>query len=129
MSDCVLWEGATSRGYGQRSIGGRLHYVHRLAFEEAYGPVPEGKIVCHTCHVRNCYNPEHLYAGTHATNAADRLAAGRQRGGKPRAFTAEQVRAIRCDPRSAAKVAADHGVSDWTIKAIRRGESYRDIHG
>ncbi len=74
-------------------------------------------------------NPRHLRWATHAENMADTALDGTQEGGRPaRAFgerngraklTAEQVRSIRKDARGAAAVAAEHGVSRWTINEIR----------
>ena len=64
-SGCWLWDGAkTTAGYA--SSGGRegVRYVHRLMFEFAYGEIPPGHQVHHTCEVRGCVNPEHLIAVT-----------------------------------------------------------------
>jgi hypothetical protein len=45
---CLLWTGAIGRGgYGHRRIRGRDIQTHRLAWEEAFGPIPDGALVCH----------------------------------------------------------------------------------
>ena len=58
-------------GYGVYG-GEKLQYAHRVAYEEHYGEIPEGKLVLHKCGNKSCINPKHLYAGTDKENAADR---------------------------------------------------------
>jgi len=80
VSECILWEGATnSRGYGRRRVDGERRLVHRLAWEEANGPIPEGMFVCHSCDQRLCYNVEHLFLGTASDNSRDMIDKGRGR--------------------------------------------------
>jgi hypothetical protein len=81
---CWIWPGAkNSKGYG--SIGVRVEgrtklqstSVHRVMAMVRYGPIPAEALVCHTCDVRACCNPKHLYVGDHLTNARDAVARGR----------------------------------------------------
>lgn len=79
---CWLWQGATnSNGYGQigifNGVRGVSTSVHRLVAMLVYGAIPDGRMVCHTCDVRSCCNPEHLYIGTATDNAQDAVARGR----------------------------------------------------
>lgn len=67
--DCIVWDKALSAaGYGVRNVDGVVQYVHRLAYVEAQGPVPEGLELDHLCRNRACYNAAHLEAVTHAEN-------------------------------------------------------------
>jgi hypothetical protein len=61
-------------------IGGRHGKdvtVHRLVWEEANGPIPDGLHVLHRCDVPACCNIDHLFLGTPADNLRDQIAKGR----------------------------------------------------
>lgn len=60
------------QGYGRHCGQG----AHRVAWMSVNGPIPPGKIICHTCDRPRCVNPAHLYAGTHSDNALDHIARG-----------------------------------------------------
>jgi len=85
--ECWVWtSGADRNGYGQchaarvaKDLGGTR--AHQLAYVAAYGSVPEGRIVCHTCDNPSCCNPKHLYAGTHKDNVRDCVERGRHTNG------------------------------------------------
>ena len=52
--ECWPWAGAVNdKGYGQLYVGNRREYVHRIAYEVAHGPIPEGVVVAHECHNRD----------------------------------------------------------------------------
>lgn len=61
------------KGYAARSkrIGKKVTkvYAHRLAWETANGPIPEGMTVHHLCGVKPCVNPLHLELRSVSENA------------------------------------------------------------
>lgn len=60
--ECWLWTGAQgSGGAGHMKANGGFVKVHRLAWELVHGDVPVGKVIRHSCGVRACVRPEHLY--------------------------------------------------------------------
>lgn len=114
---CWLWRGyIMPSGYGQRQ--NRL--VHRVAYEELVGPIPDGLQLDHLCRVRHCLNPAHLEPVTPAVNTrrGSRATATHCRNGHE--YTPENTRrpegsrrCRQCDRaafkrwRSKAKVATD----------------------
>lgn len=77
---CWEWQGSiNTTGYGQIYLGAgrRRSVTHRVSYELAKGPIPDGLVVMHSCDNPRCVNPDHLSVGTHADNAADRDAKGR----------------------------------------------------
>ena len=82
---CWIWQGRlTKEGYGclqwNRPGLPRLSNAHRIAFAVYHGE-PGGMCVCHTCDVRACCNPDHLFLGTKADNSSDMVNKGRQAKG------------------------------------------------
>ena len=73
-SGCIIWTGATTKGgYGAITIDNKNLAAHRVAFQEANGVIDEGLQVNHTCDIRCCINPRHLYQGTQSDNMKDKF--------------------------------------------------------
>ena len=69
LSGCWLWTACRqASGYGKYGIGNKVFYAHRLAYEDANGPIPDGLEIDHLCRTPACVNPEHLEAVTHREN-------------------------------------------------------------
>ncbi len=81
---CLIWTGAkTKAGYGvkmtPRSEGKRKALMlHRIAYCEAKGQIPDGLFVLHSCDRPACVNPDHLRVGTHQENMDDKVLRRRQ---------------------------------------------------
>ncbi len=95
---CWPWTRSKIRdgGYGQIGRGGHdggIVLTHRLAWEIANGPVPDGMRVLHECDNPPCCNPKHLFLGTQADNLRDMTAKGRRCAGP--AMRAAQVRSSK----------------------------------
>jgi hypothetical protein len=75
------WEGhRLPSGYGQlHGPDGEHLYAHRVSWSLIHGPIPDGKVIRHRCDNPSCVRPSHLVLGTHADNAADKVASGRSR--------------------------------------------------
>jgi len=70
---CWEWKGSQATGgYVQMKINKKCVLVHRLSYELHKGEITEGLQINHTCDVKHCVNPEHLYEGTQSDNMKDR---------------------------------------------------------
>jgi hypothetical protein len=81
---CWLWTGTVVARYGQFRTGGqgsKKVRAHRYSYVLAKGHIPDGVLICHTCDVPLCVNPDHLYEGDSASNMADRSTRGRTASG------------------------------------------------
>lgn len=71
---CWLWTGERKPdGYGRcrfyhNSPDHERYYVHRYAYLQLVGPIPEGLVIDHLCRVHNCVNPAHMEPVTNAEN-------------------------------------------------------------
>lgn len=74
-NDCWIWQGTKAKnGYGVVKSNYKQLKAHRLALELIAGlDVPDDMLVCHTCDVKLCINPDHLYIGTAYDNNWDRM--------------------------------------------------------
>lgn len=133
---CLLWTGARfgGTGYGAVNRRGTVRSTHRLAWEAAYGDIPPGLLVQHTCDVRACIRPEHLTLGTPQSNVRDARRKGRLvtlRGeDSPRAKLSnadvDAIRALRAAGWTRRAVAEMYGTTRDYVTAITTG--YRRSH-
>lgn len=73
---CWIWNSEqTTNGYGRITIyenkKRKRIRAHRLSYELFKGKITDDMVVCHSCDVKLCVNPEHLWLGTHQDNMED----------------------------------------------------------
>jgi hypothetical protein len=83
-------------GYMYIHINGILKRAHCAIYEYCVGNIPKKMEVCHKCDNKACFNPNHLFLGTHFDNMRDSSIKGRQR----RICTDEQIRQMKIDRQS-----------------------------
>lgn len=142
--ECWVWTGAKNlQGYGKlKTDEGPIKAAHRLAWEIANGPIPEGRLVLHRCDNPSCVRPEHLFLGTYVDNHQDMIQKGRSphigtdrpprnyaRGEKhPYAKLSDaQVEEIKAASGTQREIAARFGVTQGTVSSIRSGKNRRCV--
>lgn len=79
VTGCWIWTLVLNHGgYGFISINSKNKYVHRVAYEEYNGDIPEDRDVGHKCDVPYCCNPAHLELVTEKQNTQQMMERGRQ---------------------------------------------------
>ncbi len=78
--ECWIWKGAINRGgYGKLCFrGNNTDLAHRVSYKLFKGDIEDNLLVCHTCDIRNCVSPKHLWLGTNQQNMMDMVDKDRQ---------------------------------------------------
>lgn len=129
---CHLWTAAVNKcGYGLFTHDGDT-LAARWAYKRYIGPLAANEVVRHTCDTPACHNRDHWVKGTQANNVADAVSRNRQH--RPRGernikakLTEQQVREIRASEQRLVLLAAQYGVSKWTISQIRHGVTWKHV--
>jgi hypothetical protein len=135
--DCWEWIASTTgSGYGSIRIGSRTDgsrtslSAHRVSYELAFGPIPDGLEVLHRCDNRRCVKPDHFFLGTQVENSQDMYSKKRGYLGPrtPLKITDDQVVEIRkklCEGVSSRRLAKLYGVSAPMISYIKNDKKRR----
>lgn len=74
--DCLVWTGTKGvNGYGRMTYERRNVMPHRMAWEDAHGPIPDGLQIDHICMNRLCIRVDHLRLATNKQNNEHRAGA------------------------------------------------------
>jgi hypothetical protein len=137
--DCHLWTACRHRqGYGKIAAGGRGGKVlkaHRVAWELAFGAIPDGLCVLHKCDSPPCCRVDHLFLGTQLENIADRDAKGRGNGPKGSDVSQAKlteveipvIRRLLAQGVSQEEIGSRFGVLAGTISHINTGRTWTHV--
>lgn len=119
-------------GYGEFRLNGKTKKAHRVSYELYKEKIPFGLWILHTCDVRNCVNPEHLYAGTAKDNQRDCINRGRtnypigERQHMNKLKTHEVLEIIQSKEMGTV-LAKRYNVSVMSISKIRNRKSWKHL--
>lgn len=126
MSDCIRGIGSDNgKGYLLRRDPERKRneYAHRTAYRNAFGEIPKGAVIRHSCDNRWCVNPDHLSIGSHKDNTADMYERGREGCSK---IGMAEARAIRNSDMSTRDLMAIYQLSKSQICKIRSKQAWQE---
>lgn len=127
-NDCWIWTASIDGGgYGDFWPTRKAIKAHRFSWQLHNGPIPERLFVCHTCDVRACVNPSHLFLGTPQDNMTDMAKKGRSNRGEknPKStLTEEQVKIIRFEASILLELAERFDVTPRTVYSVVVGDTW-----
>ena len=138
-SGCWIYTGAKVgkikgvNTHGRIKIKGKNTLVHRFMWETFVGEIPEGKCVLHKCIGHpECWNPDHLYLGTHIENAMDSSRQGRfshagTHNGNSK-INSSIANVIRYSPETVTSrsLAIKYRITEGNVRKIRRNELWQE---
>ncbi len=144
VDPCWIWtKGTSGWGYGDIREGPKTLKAHRVAWEQKYGPIPNGLFVLHKCNNPPCCNPDHLFLGTKKDNSLDMARKKRSaaqvhpetvaRGEKQHSakLTERSIKEIRRRYASGTEttysLASEFKVSQVTISCVIRRKTWRHV--
>ena len=135
--ECWEWTRATNKGYGAMAVhGSRMRQAHVVAWELHHGkPLPQGKILRHTCDNPPCTNPAHLIIGKHSDNVRDKVERDRQSKGSAHGLAKNTEDAVLeiCRLYEAGagqqELARQFGISQAAVSLILQGKTWGHVTG
>lgn len=134
VNGCWIWRNANKKtGYGILNYHGQAISAHRYSYTIFKGPIPKKYEVCHTCDVRNCVNPEHLFLGTKSDNMQDCLNKKKFSNGEKHyaaKITEENVKQIRLRRSMGEKIkniANDFGISISSVCDLDKRRTWKHV--
>ncbi len=137
---CWFWLGScSSNGYGRFMMRGLKNLTaHRASYMLFKGEIPDDKCVCHSCDIKYCVNPDHLWLGTSKDNVRDRDDKGRtgwydQSGEKNHQarITEEEAREIlrlKKDKKRICEITEILQIKRGIVQSIYWGDSWQHLN-
>jgi hypothetical protein len=121
----------TTGGYGKTGLGrGSNLSAHRVSYEQKFGPIPKDKFALHTCDIKCCVNPDHIFLGTQKENMEDKVYKNRQAKGEKHGMhklTEPQAVEIKSSIKMPMDLAKEFNCSVTTIRQIKSGLYWKHL--
>lgn len=130
---CWIWLASTRAGYGRMAVNRRLWCAHRMSYVIHIGEISPELHVCHHCDNPPCVNPRHLFLGTDADNAYDRVKKNRQAKGETAGgakTTNAVISAVVSEYKAGARIStlmAKYNLTRRQIQGVTRGLHWQSI--
>lgn len=135
---CWMWIGSLDKkGYGRFMHDGRCALAHRVSYYLAYGGIPGGLHVLHTCDNPGCVNPDHLWLGTNLDNVLDsskkkrRHTPRNQGGSNPSSKVSEkdieEIKDRLSQGFTQVEVAQEYGLSKASLSRIANNQAWKEV--
>lgn len=120
---CWLFDGNKNwNGYGLIWHDGKAIRAHRASYMAFVGPLDANAVVCHSCDIPACVNPEHLFVGTRLENNRDAKKKKRNAFGERNGHCKipdREIPLIRASSETQTSLARRYGVDPSTISQIK----------
>lgn len=135
---CWEWTRGT-RGkmkYGTLCVGGKNEGVHRLSAHVFHGfDLRSPMLICHSCDNPLCFNPDHLFVGTHKDNSDDKFKKGRDTylsgedhpNSKYSIKQVREIRRLRAKGMTLPEISKRTGVKWNTVQAVCSGHHWKNV--
>jgi hypothetical protein len=134
---CWFWTAnVNNKGYGLFKVGNRMVSTHRIAYLLGTGVQPNELHVLHSCDIKRCCNPRHLFMGTNQDNCDDYAAKGLspnlghdqvgEQNGNAR-LTEHDVRVIRASSDIQRVTAARFGITQVMVSRIKLRKAWAHV--
>jgi transposase len=138
---CIEWNYSVgANGYGRVTVHQRKHLAHRFVYQSMVEEIPDGLQVLHKCDNKLCCRIGHLFLGTQKDNVNDMRSKGRSKfiylgkgSENPQSKLSEKQAAevieLARNGLTTKQLKSRFGVSRSTIQSIKRGSSWKHLHG
>lgn len=131
---CISHKRKIKEGYPIIERDGKCQGMIRYLWEQKYGKIPNGLLLCHKCDNPSCINIDHGFLGTQKQNIADMLSKNRRNfngeGNPSSKLTEEAVRYAKSkkfSPKEKIEFCVLHNITLSSFYNIEKGRKWAHV--